>query len=98
MGRVRSFFRLPRAKQRVLVSSVLLVTSSRIALHVLPFQTLQRLVDRLARAPRGGAPADASEIATIVWALRAAGKRTPEAGRCLVEALAGRVLLGRRGV
>lgn len=34
----------------------------------------------------------------MVWALSVAGRTLPEAGRCLIEALAGHVLLGRKGV
>lgn len=98
MRRARSFLRLPWRKQRALLTAGIALTSVRVALRVLPFQTLRRLLARLARTPAAREPIDQSEIDLIVWALSVGGRTLPAAGRCLIEALSGYVLLGRRGV
>lgn len=99
MRRLRSFFRLPWKKQRALLTAGLAITCVRVALKVLPFQTLRRSLGRLAQTPPNvRAPDDRSEIDLIVWSLSTAGRTLPDAGRCLIEALAGHVLLGRKGM
>src|SRR5688572_20349926 len=99
MGRLRSFFRLPWRKQRALVTAGFAITCVRVAITVLPFQTVRRGLGRLARTPSHvRAPGDQATIDTIVWSLSTAGRTLPPAGRCLIEALAGHVLLGRKGV
>jgi hypothetical protein len=70
------------------------VVAARVALWTLPYETVQRLVARLARpVPPGAGHAAPGDIA---WAVAAAGRRLP-AATCLVQALAARVLLARAG-
>ena len=99
MRTLRKFLRLPWRKQRALLGAGFMLGSVRAALAVLPFQTARRALARLARARSDrGAPVDQSEIDLIVWSLTTAGRTLPPAGRCLIEALSGHVILGRKGV
>lgn len=95
---LRSFLRLSRGQRRALLRATGLVSIVRVALRVLPFERLRRMLSRFAHAPPDVSPATQPEIDTIVWSLSAAGRTLPDAGRCLIEALAGHVLLARRGV
>ena len=99
MSTLGKFLRLPWRKQRALLTAGVSLGAVRIAMASLPFETLRRHLGRLARTPSYvRAPPDPSEIETIVWSLQAAGRTLPPAGRCLIEALTGHVLLGRRGI
>lgn len=99
MSTLRRFIGLPWHKQRALLTAGVMVTAVRAGLAVLSFETLRRYLARLARSSsthRG--PATPAEIETIVWSLQTAGRTLPDPGRCLIEALAGHVLLGRKGL
>ena len=98
MRRFRSFLALPWNKQRALLVAGTTVTCVRVALRLLPFQTLRRSLARLAHTSARHPSVDRSEVDLIVWSVGVAGRTLPPAGRCLIEALSGYVLLGRRGV
>ena len=99
MRTLRRFLRLPWHKQRALLTAGVMVSAVRAGLTLLSFETLRKHLARLARAPSARrAPVTPAEVETIVWSLQTAGRTLPAAGRCLIEALAGHVLLGRRGV
>jgi len=90
------FLRLRPAERRLLLEALLLLWMSRFGLWVLSLETLQRSVARLARPrvalqERGSCP-----VERIIWAVRAVSRYVPKA-TCLSEALAARILLGRRG-
>ena len=97
MRTLRRFVRLPWRKQKALLSAGVMISTVRAGLVMLSFETLRRHLARLARV-RQRASVEQSEIDTIVWSLQTAGRTLPPAGRCLIEALAGHVLLGRAGV
>lgn len=92
------FFRLPWRKQKALLSAGTMITTVRAGLIMLSFETLRRHLGRMARVRERQSSVDQSEIDTIVWSVQTAGRTLPPAGRCLIEALAGHVLLGRAGV
>ena len=99
MRTLRRFLGLPWRKQRALIEAGVMITTVRAGMAVLSFDTLRRYLSRLARTGSGSRPsADQAEIDTIVWSLQTAGRTLPPAGRCLIEALAGHVLLGRKGL
>jgi hypothetical protein len=76
-----------------------MITTVRAGMRLVSFETLRRYLSRLARGRSvRETPADQAEIDTIVWSLQTAGRTLPPAGRCLIEALAGHVLLGRKGL
>jgi Transglutaminase-like superfamily len=69
----------------------------RIALTLLPFRTLRRLLTRQAHLGSAKQVPTKSEIDNIVWALGAAGRKFPAIGTCLSQALAGYAWLGSKG-
>ena len=89
---VERFFRLPPADRRLLVRSLLLLAATRVALWVLPFQTVRRLLARTAR-PK---PAARTPTERITWAIGVAQRVIPSA-TCLPQALVGEALLTRAG-
>ena len=99
MRTLRRFIRLPWRKQRALLAAGVMITTVRAGMRLVSFETLRRYLSRLARGRSvRETPADQAEIDTIVWSLQTAGRTLPPAGRCLIEALAGHVLLGRKGL
>ena len=96
MRRLRNFFRLPPADRRLSIESWFLLWVVRLGLWLIPFPTLNRILDR-GSTPKPGVPAAAP--ASIDFAVRAvirASRFVPKAA-CLTQALAARSLLRRRG-
>ena len=97
MKRLLKFMHLPAAERWLLVKAALLLSAIRLGLGLLPFQTLRRLLAKVAEASTGLQETDRSSADRIVWAVEAAGRRLPGAGTCLTQALAAQALLARRG-
>jgi len=96
MKRVHRFFRRPATDRSLLVKAAFMVGAVRLRLWGLPFRTLRRLLARVTQEPAGLHKADRSSLARIAWAVTVASRYVPAAS-CLTQALATRVLLGRRG-
>lgn len=98
MTRLRRFLRLPRADRGLLLEALLLVSLIRLVLWVVPFRALRRSLYRLTDVPAaaGGVTGRGLPPDRIGWAVAAASRYVPRA-TCLVQALAGRVLLERQG-
>jgi hypothetical protein len=93
----RAWRRLPFGKRRLAVEAAVLLSAARFGVAVLPARAVsQWVVDRvdLRSVP---AAADGQGLATIAWAVSAAASRLPFHISCLVEALAARHMLRRRG-
>ena len=97
----RRFLGLSHKERAVLIQAAVLLTGIRLALGVVPFATVRRILARLATS--GGtirlsecdyAPAGRSQA---VWAVEAVGRNCPAIGTCLTQALAAHVLMGRTG-
>jgi hypothetical protein len=89
---IERFLNLPAGDRALLVRSVLWLGAARIALWLLPFRVVRRLLARAARpASRPGAPTD-----RITWAMGIAQRFVPRA-TCLPQALAAEALLTRGG-
>src|SRR3989441_4973802 len=97
MSRLRKFLALPAPERRVLLAATLLLPTVRLALSILPFRTMRRLVTRLARARNDGPLASPPSPARVGWAVRTAGRYVPRGGNCLAQALTAHVLLRRLG-
>ena len=97
MGRVIKFLLLSGTEKLLLVQAAFLLVVVRIGLSLVPFRTWRSLLARLARAEKRAKAPQQSDVDRVIWALMAAGRAFPPAGTCLTEALAGYVLLGRRG-
>jgi Transglutaminase-like superfamily len=94
MTGLRTFVRLQPAERRLGLRTLLLVAVIRVALWVLPFQRLRRVIGSWQRVPLS-VPAD-TPVPTLVWAVRAASRRIPGAS-CLTQSLALHCLLTRAG-
>jgi len=97
MSRLRKFLALPAPERRVLLAATLLLPTVRLALSILPFRTMRRLVTRLARARSDAPLASPPSPARVGWAVRTAGRYVPGGGNCLAQALTAHVLLRRLG-
>jgi len=91
---LRRLAALPPADRLLLLSAALLLPLVRVALRTLPFGSVWRVTNRLARAPSMGPSPTAERIA---WAVSAAGRRVPGGRHCLAQAVTAYILLGRYG-
>lgn len=97
MGRLSKFLQLSRSDQLLLFRALTAVISMRLFLWVLPFRVVHRLVRRRLAGFQWSSEEAAGESADrVVWAVTAASRIVPRA-TCLTQALAGQVLLARRG-
>jgi hypothetical protein len=110
--RINKFFSLSAAERRLLFRTYVLVWGVRVGLWTAPFAVVRRVTNRLARPRHAEASTEASAEAspsssssptiadvtdTIVLAVSRASRFVPYA-TCLTQALATRILLGRRGI
>ena len=95
MKGLRTFIRLPPGERGLVLRTLLLVATIRVALSVLPFQRLQCVVGSWNSRSLLPAPTDLP-IERLVWAVRAASRRIPAAS-CLTQSLALHCLLTRAG-
>jgi hypothetical protein len=91
--KLRSYARLSPRERRLAIRTISLVALVRLGLWLLPFRTLQRWCEALAR-PKQAATAETREI---VWAIRLASRYVP-CSTCLVQSLAAQILLARHGL
>jgi hypothetical protein len=95
IGLIRRFVALDGARRGLLCEAAILIVAARVGLKCFGFLTVRRLLDRyVARFPC--AAVDGDIVAAGRWAVTAAAARVH--ATCLVQALAGDVLLRRRGV
>ena len=96
MGRLRKLRERAWGERCLLASTFLLVASIRVALWLFPFRTLRPILARLTSntAPRR-CPL-AKPVECVPWAVAVAAAYVPGA-TCLVQALAGQILLARYG-
>lgn len=100
MNPLRKWLGLGPEERRELLRAGLAVPAIRLGLSALPFDTLDALVSLLGAgdgAEAAAPAADAAEVERVRWAVAAVGRRWPGA-TCLTQALAARMLLGRRGI
>jgi hypothetical protein len=87
-------------KERIVLSqAAVLLAGIRLALRVVPFATLRRILARLATSGRSVrlSEYDHTGRSQAVWAVEAVGRHWPAIGTCLTQALAAHVLMGRMG-
>lgn len=97
--RFSTFFRLDASKRRELVEAALLFHAARTALRVVPFRRLSALLGSTESPPDDRYQPSGDEVDTahaVRRAMRWAARNHPET--CLARALAGRVMLRRRGL
>jgi hypothetical protein len=76
----------------LLLRAFTLTVGVRVALRLVPFRILRRVVHARRRPPTPGAP----EVDRIAWAVQASARRVPDA-TCLTQALVAETLLHRAG-
>jgi hypothetical protein len=96
MRRWHKFFRLSCADRCLLINSGLLLGGIRVGLWLLPFRLVQRLLQRRARVLPASRRTYHASIDRIAWAVTVASQYIP-LGTCLIQALAAKALLERRG-
>jgi Transglutaminase-like superfamily len=97
MEQARRFLRLPWTDKALLAQSLFFLAAIRAGLYVLPFQTLRRLLARIARKSNSSFPeASTGKFRRVIWAVTVASRHLPSVGTCLMQALAAHVMLGRR--
>jgi hypothetical protein len=96
MSRLRNLTARSPRHQAAFLQALLLLWAIRLAMWILPYRILRRSI---AWASKRGARVSASpaqELKCVAWAVRRAGAFVPQA-TCLVQSLAGQLLLERRG-
>jgi len=96
MDRIRKLLNLPQNERWLLVKAAALLASIRLALRLLPFSYARRVL-RWVSHPSRRLSANPISVERIAWAVNLASRFVPGAGHCLTQALAGQVLLIRRG-
>ncbi len=91
MRGLKQFLSLPAGARFLLLQAVLVVSTVRVALWLLPFATVQRLALRA-----GNTVTCTHSVEALVWAVSAVSRRIPGC-TCLTQAFAAQVLLGRSG-
>lgn len=95
--RLRSFARLPRADRRLLVEAGgALLFGAVVAL--LPLRLYAGWLGRQDADPPDADTIQTEQVRRIGWAIRTIAGRVPFRSDCLPQALAARVMLGRRGL
>ena len=83
----------------IALEALCLVSLARLAILLLPFRVIAPYLGVAGAESRAEeSPEGELVIRRIIWALTAAGRRTPWASTCLARALAGHVMLRRRGL
>ena len=96
MKRLRKFLSLTPSDRVLLINALLLLGAIRLGLKLLPFQTLRRLLARIAQPIRTLPEEELASVDKVAWAVMVASHYIPGA-ICLAQALATQVLLERRG-
>jgi len=97
MVRLRKLLRLPPRERRDVLAAALLLLGARLVLTLLPFGIVRTLVSWLGRAGGAGRHRNEAPVEQLARAVRLAADGLPVSTSCLVRALAGEVLLRRRG-
>jgi hypothetical protein len=96
MKRLYKFLSLTPRERVLLINALLLLGAIRLGLKLLPFQTLRRLLARMAQPTGTLQAAEKASVDQVAWAVMVVSHYIPGA-RCLAQALATQVLLERRG-
>lgn len=94
MRRLGKALRLSSKDHLLLIEAASVVAAVRVGLWLLPFRVLNRITTGWAKERRATYQADAARVG---WSIRNASRCIPAAS-CLTQALAAKVLLGRRGI
>jgi hypothetical protein len=94
---LRKLIELPPSERWLLIRVAVLVVAVRLALALLPWRAVHRLVARAARPAARANRSSPVPVDHLRWPVEATSRRVPGAV-CLTQALALQILLGRRGL
>ena len=97
MTHLRKFLRLPTPDRRLLIKAALLLEAIKLALRILPFRVLRRLVVGAEKTAIGVRRVELATPEKVARAVETASRTIPGEKTCLTQALAAQVLLTRRG-
>lgn len=92
------FRALPLERRAISIEAVIALAIARVLVLTLPVRWIARRLDRQAAAISGARAEAADVMREVGWAVRAAAPKTPWKSACLVQALAGKWMLARRGL
>ena len=100
MRPIRRFLALDSSDRLYLLEAWLYLAASRLALSRIPFRYLAPRLGRQLPLEQGENPLAASSVLarTLTHAVGVAARHTPWNSTCLVQAIAGRLILRRRGL
>ena len=93
---LRKFLGMPAPARKLLLTSFFVVTLMRLALWLIPFRLLQKILGHSFRTP-GLIKGEIASPQEVAWAVRATSPYVPKA-TCLVQALSLKALLAWEGI
>jgi hypothetical protein len=97
MKHLGKFLRLPAADRQLLLEAALLLVAIRLGSKLLPFQTLRRLLAKVAKTLSGLGETDLSSTERIAGTVTVASRYIPGVSICLIQALTTQTMLARHG-
>ena len=99
MARLRSYFRLRAEDRLLLLEAVTLLAVARLLVHTLGFERFAtRLGSYMAQSSDEDSPQAYATARRVQWAVETAARNLPFDVICLPQAIAGKVMLRRRGI
>ncbi|NEO92611.1 MAG: lasso peptide biosynthesis B2 protein [Moorea sp. SIO3G5] len=97
MKRLRKFLRLTSRERQLVINTFILLGLIRLALWLLPFQTLRRLVAKISQPSPQAQGVNQTNLSKIVGAVNLSSRYMPGGVKCLARALTTQVLMSRCG-
>lgn len=95
----KAFWSLSRYKRLVLIEAFIMMGIARFLILFVPFRHVAGWLGQVKQeTPHTPLPAHENQIAHIGWSVRKMHRYTPWQSLCLVQALAGTMMLKRRGI
>ena len=93
------FTRLSWSKRLLLLEASLWLGMARLAIRLFPFPRIARQLGKhMAESPEADTPAHVKHLQHISWAVVAMSRHLPWECKCLIQAIAGKKMLQRRGI
>jgi hypothetical protein len=99
MGRLHNFFRRRSADRLILLEAVILLALARVLVHTVRFERVAtRLGSHMAQSSDEDSPEAYATARRVRWAVATAARNLPFDVICLPQAIAGKLMLRRRGI
>ncbi len=97
MKQLRKFLRLSSRERQLVINTFILLGLIRLALWLLPFQTLRRLLAKISQPSPQAQGLNQINLSKIVGAVNLSSRYMPGGVKCLARALTTQVLMSRCG-